>query len=93
MNRLSDPSYMDHDPFHYPWGDGDTDIRLRKVKLVKTRKAFTCVPPPSIGKNVHAIPAGTEARRESALIEGSWAACYTCLDCMDIWLSPPFEGK
>lgn len=93
MSRLSDPSYLEHDPFFYPWGDGETDVRMRRVTLVKTRKESTCVPPPSIGKNVHGIPKGTEARRESALVEGSWSVCYTCLDCMDIWLSPPFEGK
>lgn len=91
VDRLVDPTYLQHDPFRCD--SDETDIRCKTVKLVKTRKEQTCVPPPTIGKNVHGVPKGTEARRESALVEGSWAACYTCLDCMDIWLSPPFEGK
>jgi len=92
-NRLNDPTYLWHDPFNYPWGDGETDIRLRKVRIVKTRKPATCVPPPILNGHPHEIPAGTEARYESALVEGIWSKCYTCLDCMDIWLSPPYEGK
>lgn len=93
MDRRLDPTYLNHDPFYYPWGDGETEIHCRKVKLVRTKKEHTCVPPPGIAKNVHAIPAGTEARYESAIVEGSWSKCYTCLDCMDVWLSPPYEGR
>ena len=91
--RTNDPTYLMHDPFFYPWGDGETDIRCRKIKLVRVRKEQTCVPPPSLGKDVHGIAPGTEARLETANVEGSWSKCYTCLDCMDVWLSPPFEGR
>lgn len=84
--------YLRHDPFDYP--HDETDIQMRKVRMVTIRKPQTCVPPPGIDKNVHEIPAGTRARLETALVEGSWAKCYTCTVCMDIWMSPPFEcGK
>ena len=91
MNFAMD--YLRHDPFSYPFGDGDIEIRCRRVKILKTRKEQTCVPPPSICKDVHGIPAGTEARLESAIVAGVWAKCYTCLDCMDVWMSPPFDGR
>jgi hypothetical protein len=89
--RKRDPIYLQYDPFDCPYDE--TKIECRSVRIVKTRKEQTCVPPPAVGKDVHAIPAGTEARCERALVEGSWSVCYTCLDCMDIWLSPPFEGE
>ena len=89
--NAADFHYLSPDPFNYPYGDGDTDVRLRKVRIIVTRKPQTCVPPPGIGKDVHEIPPGTKARFESAIVEGVWSKCYTCLNCMDIWMSPPFE--
>jgi len=85
------PDYLRDDPFHCD--SDETEIKLRRVSVVKIRKEQTCVPPPAIGKEVHAIQRGSYARCESALVEGVWAKCYTCLGCMDIWLSPPFEGR
>jgi hypothetical protein len=89
--QLDEFEYLHHDPFYYP--SDETDIRLRKVRMVTTRKEQTCVPPPAIGKDVHGVPAGTWCRLETALVEGVFAKCYTCTACLDIWLSPPFEGR
>ena len=86
-----DIDYLRHDQFDFT-GD-ETDIRLRRIRMVTIRKPQTCVPPPSIGKEVHEIAPGTRARLETALVEGVFGKCYTCTECLDIWLSPPFEGR
>lgn len=91
MIRGEDIDYLRDDPFDF--AHDDTDIRLKKVRMVTTRKPQTCVPPPSIGKNVHEIPAGTRARLETALVEGVFGKCYTCTGCLDIWMSPPYECR
>ena len=58
-------------------GDRDVDIRMRKVKVVKTRKSHPCF----LGD--HIIDIGIMARYEIALVDGEWGSFYDCCECMD----------
>jgi hypothetical protein len=81
MSDQAASMYTNYDPFE---GDRDAGVTLRTVKLVTTRKPQTCMKPEG---SVHTIPAGTKARYEQALVDGSyWGRYYTCTECMDRWL-------
>lgn len=82
-----DEEYLRFDPFE---GDRDTDVRLRKVRLVTTRKTQKCCDPNS--GTVHDIPPGTRCRFESALVDGMWGRYYTCVPCLDKWFSVYLNG-
>lgn len=77
--------YISFDPFADT--DRDVQIRNRKVTVVKTRKPQMCV---SLSSGSHEIPLGTMARRESAIIDGSFGAYYYCLECCDREMMPGF---
>jgi hypothetical protein len=77
---MSEERYLLYDPFEYDEGE----IACRKVRMVTTRKPQNCLDPWK-GK-LHEIPAGTRARFETALIDGSfWGKYYVCTACMDNW--------
>lgn len=62
--------------------DCDVDVRLRQVKLVKTRKPQQCMGGAYGGP--HEIPAGAEARFERALVDSDfWGRYYLCIACID----------
>lgn len=90
--RLTDEQraqYIAFDPFLDC--DRDVNIRSRKVAVVTTRSPHICV---SLSTKSHEIPAGTMARRESAIIDGSFGSYYYCLECCDREMTPGFwEGK
>jgi hypothetical protein len=69
--------------FLYWSGDRDVDIRMHKGSIVKTIKPHQCM---GLSHDTrHNIPAGTEAFRETAIVDGEWGASYTCLSCLDAW--------
>lgn len=71
------------DPFD---GDRDVDIRARTVKIVTTRKPAQCLG--WDGRDTaHAMPAGTRARVERAIVDGEWGSYYICCVCTDRWLA------
>lgn len=70
--------YIDFDP--YLDCDRDLDIRNRKVRVVKTRKACQCFTP---NGPIHAIPAGSLVRVETAIVDGEFGSYRTCLGCCD----------
>lgn len=71
-------AYLTHDPFD---GEMDVDIKMRKVKLVTTRKDHPCT---VFDAPEHVIPAGSLARFESALVDGDYfGRYYVCTACMD----------
>ena len=75
--------YVDVDMFE----DQDAfDVRMQKVKIVKTRKdheCFGCLQ----NQISHQIPSGSIARSESALIGRShWGSYYFCIESLDRWL-------
>lgn len=65
--------------------DRDTDIRCRTVEFVVTRKTHRCAFGGVIDRQ-HEIPVGTKTVRESAIVEGAWGNCHSCLSCIDVWL-------
>lgn len=89
-NRPKDPTYLAHDPGHFHIEDRPS---LHSAKLIWTRSIQTCTPPHGIGKSSHLMPINTDARVDMGVANRAWSRIYTCLDCMDIWLSPPFEGR
>lgn len=62
----------------------DEHIRSRTVKVVATRKPHECFSFDCRG--LHAIPAGTRAIYEHAIVDGQWGSFYTSLECADSWL-------
>ncbi|PKM30202.1 MAG: hypothetical protein CVV07_07220 [Gammaproteobacteria bacterium HGW-Gammaproteobacteria-11] len=75
--------YLTWDPFE---GDMDVDIRCRKVKLVRVRKAHVCHLSMGGPEPEHEIQPGEMARHESAFVDGShWGSYYACIPCMDAW--------
>jgi hypothetical protein len=71
------------DNFEGMYSDGDTDVRCYSRRIVRIRKAQKC--PGNFLEALHDIPAGTEAVVERAIIDGKWATCYTCADCVTKW--------
>ncbi len=79
--KTPDTIYTSFDPFE---GDRDSDVRLRNISLVTTRKTHRCMSP---GGDVHEIPPGTRARRETALVDRErWGSYYVCTSCIDSFL-------
>jgi hypothetical protein len=63
--------------------DPDTDIRRYEVQVVTTRREHFC---PSYEKDAgHTIPAGTRTVKETAIVDGKWASCHTCEECVAKW--------
>lgn len=65
------------------WCDQDTEIKLRKTKLVENREKQKCMNP--LGES-HSIKKGTLCYYEKALVDGKWGSYYTCLECLDKYL-------
>lgn len=66
------------------WGEcRDVTIEIRRVKVVKTRRAHTCMA--NSKPQIHQIPIGELAVRDSAKVEGRMGVTYTCLPCLDEW--------
>lgn len=65
-----------------PYLDCDRDVRIegRSVRIVRTRKAHTCL---TASLKQHEIPVGSMARFESAIVDGQPGSYYTCLECLD----------
>ena len=71
--------YINYDMFA---GDKEGPVtRLRKVRLVTTRKEHKCV-----FLDMHLMPVGTHARYEKAIEDGEWKSYYCCIQCMDQWM-------
>ena len=70
--KYDDKTLLANDP--YDLAD-EPDVRLRKTKIVQTRKQQVCVPPLD---DVHDIPAGTRAFFESAFVSGLPTTNYVC---------------
>lgn len=82
--KFNEKTYIDYDP--WSGADRDSDMRCHKVKIIKTSKEHDCFLAPLIGKQVHKIKSGDKARVDTALVDGKWGACYSCISCMDLWL-------
>ena len=76
--------YLKYDPFS--GSDRDADIRCHTFSIVKTKKSHQCMLANMIAKS-HTIKKGQLARYDKAIVDGQWGGYYSCLDCMDIWLS------
>jgi len=93
--RFDKNHYLTFNPFE---GERDVDIRCRSVKLVTVRKAHPCA---MAGTDKHQIQPGDTARVEKAIVEGKWAAFYSCVKCMEGWFEeiglypemPPYNGN
>lgn len=71
-----------------PWtGDQDVEIREYTWRLVKVRKPHPCMLAGLVGKPEHEIQRGELAMREHALVDGEWGSAYSCIECMDKWLT------
>ena len=62
---------------------GDDNIRNYASKVVRTRAPHQCM----ASAAMHDIPPGSFAVREKAIVDGKWAASYTCTACIDVWLA------
>jgi len=82
--RYTDDIYLNNDPFS--GSDRDTTIRCHTYKIVKVRKAHSCMLATMLYIKPHEISVGKRARCDSALVDEEWGRYYTCLDCMDKWL-------
>lgn len=81
----ADADYIAFDPFSDI--DREVKIRCRKIGIVTTRKPQICV---SLSSGSHEIPPRTRARREAAIIDGSFGVYYLCLACCDREMVPGF---
>lgn len=80
--KRTDEEYVAFDPFD---GERDVDLRLKRVKMVTTRKPHMCLS--NDKTTMHEIPAGERARYESALVDGEYfGSYYLCVKCMDDWI-------
>ena len=77
--------YLENDPFC--GSDRDVNVRCHTAKIVTVRKSHPCVLADLIGNEFHSINPGEKARRDKAIVEGEWGSYYTCIPCMDKWLS------
>lgn len=82
--KYSERQYCVYDPFE---GDRDTTTKCRTVKIVRARKEHRCFEGTSPDSVPHDIKVGQLARREAALVDGEWGVWYSCLPCMDAWLT------
>ena len=64
-------------------GDRDTDIRLQRWFVSRTRKPHDC--PGNCAGELHPIPVGDFAVRETAIVDDHMRSTYTCLLCLDRW--------
>lgn len=69
--------------FEGMYSDGDADVRCYSRRVVVTKKPHRC--PGNFLEALHDIPIGTAAVVERALVDGKWATCYTCSDCIEKW--------
>lgn len=77
LQKYSDEQYLDAEMYE----DGDAEIRQYEKEIVTTRRKHTCA------SGQHSIEKGSRAIRESAIAEGARGSAYTCLDCIDQWLT------
>ena len=88
--KYKEEVYQNWNPFM--GGDkDDADVRVYEYKLVKTKKEHDCCFATLIGNEHHMIPRGSYAMREHAIVEGQWESTYSCIDCMDKWLSEELQ--
>lgn len=78
-------THTDADRIAYdPYFDGDTDIKLRQVRIRTAKKEHPCAGPYD---PAHTIKPGERYRHERALIDGDfWGDYKICLCCVDRWL-------
>lgn len=69
------------DVIQWCFGGDEVEIRCHRVKILTTRAIHQCMCP---GNSLHLMRAGTEALRETAVIDGVWSTCYVCMACA-IW--------
>lgn len=80
------PQHSDEEYLARNWFDGDeSDVRLQRTKMVKTRKPQRCALGPLVREEDgdHQIPPGSRAWVESGIIDGDWQRNYACCQCMD----------
>lgn len=78
--KYADEQYLAAELFE----DGDAEIRCLTRKMVVTRKSHRCAFA-DVLQRPHDISAGTRVIRETAIAEGEWGSCYSCLPCVDQW--------
>ncbi len=85
VKAYPDSYYLQHNPFD---GDTDTIIRVRKVKLVRTRKEHFCYGSYILGMDAveHSTRIGDQALRETAIVDNKWGSNYCCLKCIEQYL-------
>jgi len=71
-------------------GPDESEIQARTVKVVTTRKDHPCMCGAGSG---HAIPAGSRAVCDRAIVDGEWGVSYVCLPCLESWENFGLEGK
>lgn len=60
----------------------DAGARLCSSRIVTIRKPRVC----GFSLSSHAIPVGSRARVEKALIDDAWVSFYVCCDCLKAWI-------
>lgn len=81
--QFKDETYLRYDPFV---GDPDVDIRCHRSKILTARKRHDCMLAVLVGKDAHSIEPGERAYGESAIVDGVWESCHSCLRCFDYFL-------
>ena len=80
--KHSKEAYLSADPFM----DYESDVKYLKKKLVRVRREHDCMCFAYVGEKPHKIQIGEMARLDSAMVDGEWGRCYSCLPCLDKWL-------
>ena len=70
--KYDDDTLLANDPYELA---DEPDVRMRRTKIVRTRKTQTCVPPLD---EPHDIAPGTRAFFESAFVHSVPAKNYVC---------------
>lgn len=64
-------------------GPDDSDLQVRRTKVVVVRKTHKCACPGH--KDAHSIPTGARAVRDVALMDDQWGSLHVCLPCLESW--------
>jgi hypothetical protein len=84
---------LDEDAINYLYGGDDTEISHQKIKRIRVRFKQVCCSIYHERGTLGQITAGSEAVRETALVEGKFRTAYTCLPCIEKALSELAEER
>lgn len=77
----TDQQYLSCDPYA-----DDCEVRLRRAKVVRVKQERNCAMGFLIS-DPHTIKIGERAVYETAMVDGEWSSCHTCLRCLDLHIA------